>query len=396
MIDLLQGVRVVAISQFGAGPFGTLHLADLGADVIKIENRAAGGDVARSVPPYSTGSDSLYFQSLNRNKRSLTLDLKRAEGQRILHELVAVSDAVFSNLRGDEPAKLGLTYPQLKAFNPRIVCGSLSGFGMTGPRQAEPGYDYLFQAYAGWMSLTGEPDGPPAKAGLSMVDLSAGAVAMIGLLAGILHAQRTGEGCDLDVSLLDAAISMLNYVAIWTLNRDFEPQRLPDSAHQSLYPAQVFKTQDDWIVVCCFKEKFWEALTELMAAPELAADPRYGSFATRYQHRQALIADLKGRFLTATTEEWLGRLRGRVPCAPVNTVRQALSDEQVLARDMLVEVEHPVFGPLKEVRTAVRVVDGADHRRPASALGADNDAVLHDLLGYSAEQIAGLRQSGVI
>jgi len=396
MIDLLQGVRVVAVSQFGAGPFGTLHLADLGADVIKIENRAAGGDVARSVPPYSTGSDSLYFQSLNRNKRSLTLDLKRAEGQRILHELAAVSDAVFSNLRGDEPAKLGLTYAQLKAFNPRIVCGSLSGFGMTGPRQAEPGYDYLFQAYAGWMSLTGEPEGPPAKAGLSMVDLSAGAVAMIGLLAGILHAQRTGEGCDLDVSLLDAAISMLNYVAIWTLNRDFEPQRLPDSAHQSLYPAQVFKTQDDWIVVCCFKEKFWEALTELMDAPELAADPRYGSFATRYQHRQALIADLKGRFLAATTEEWLGRLRGRVPCAPVNTVRQALSDEQVLARDMLVEVEHPVFGPLKEVRTAVRVVGGADHRRPASALGADNEAVLRDLLGYAPAQIETLRQNGVI
>jgi len=396
MIDLLKGTRVLAVSQFGAGPFGTLHLADLGADVIKIENRAAGGDVARCVPPYTTGSDSLYFQSLNRNKRSLTLDLKQPEGQRILHELVAVSDAVFSNLRGDEPHKLGLTYPQLKQFNPRIVCGSLSGFGCTGPRQAEPGYDYLFQAYAGWMSLTGEPDSPPAKAGLSMVDLSAGAVAMVGLLAGILHAQRTGEGCDLDVSLLDAAISMLNYVAIWTLNRDFEPQRLPDSAHQSLYPAQVFKTKDAWIVVCCFKEKFWEALTDILDAAELATDARFASFAARYEHRQALITDLKSRFLTATTEEWLNRLRGKVPCAPVNTVREALNDEQVLARDMVVEVEHPEFGTLKEVRTAVRVVDGVDYRRPAPALGADTAAILGELLGYSPERIAALRQDGVI
>jgi len=246
------------------------------------------------------------------------------------------------------------------------------------------------------MSLTGEPDSPPAKAGLSMVDLSAGAVAMIGLLAGVLHAKRTGEGCDLDMSLHDVAISMLNYVAIWTANRDFEPQRLPDSAHQSLYPAQVFRTKDDWIVICCFKEKFWKALTESMAAPELADDPRFCSFATRYQHRQALIADLKARFLTATTEEWLSRLRGRVPCAPVNSVRQALEDEQTLARDMLVEIDHPQFGRLKETRTAVRVVGGADYRRPAPALGADNQAILGDLLGYTAEQIAELQRGGVI
>jgi crotonobetainyl-CoA:carnitine CoA-transferase CaiB-like acyl-CoA transferase len=397
MIDLLRGMRIIAISQFGAGPFGTMHLADLGAEVIKIESRQIGGDVARSVPPYAYKDDSLYFQSLNRNKRSLTLDLKHPDGQRILHELVAVSDAVFSNLRGDQPEKLGLMYDQLKAYNPRVVCVSLSGYGMTGPRYAEPGYDYLMQAYAGWMSLTGDPSSPPAKSGISMVDLSAGAVAMVGLLAGIIHARQTGEGCDIDCSLLDAAVSMLNYVAIWTLNHEeYEPQRLPDSAHQSLYPAQVFPTKDGYIVVCCFKEKFWQALTVAMDAPELGADPRFASFRTRYEHRAVLIADLKRRFMAHTTGEWMARLQGDIPCAPVNSVREALSDEQVRARGMIVEVEHPELGTLQEVNTAIRVLNGVAHRRPAPALGADSEPILRDILGYDSAEIARLAEDGVI
>lgn len=397
MIDLLHGTRILAVSQFGAGPFGTMHLADLGADVIKIENRESGGDVARFVPPYASDGDSLYYQSLNRNKRSLTLDLKHPDGQRILHELVRVSDAVFSNLRGDQPDKLGLMYDQLKEYNPRIVCGSLSGYGLTGPRRAEPGYDYLMQAYGGWMSLTGDPSCPPAKSGLSMVDLSAGAVAMVGLLAGILHARQTGQGCDVDVSLLDAAVSMLNYVAIWTLNHDeYEPQRLPDSAHQSLYPAQVFKTQDGYIVVCCFKEKFWRALTAAMDAPELGSDPRFQSFAARYEHRDALIADLKRRFLARSTADWMDRLQGDVPCAPVNSVREALADEQVLAREMVIQVQHPRFGTLNEVNTAIRIPGGVQHRRPAPALGADSQSVLQELLGYDDDELTRLRGKGVI
>ena len=397
MIDLLHGTRILAVSQFGAGPFGTMHLADLGAEVIKIENRKFGGDVARTVPPYASDGDSLYFQSLNRNKRSLTLDLKHPDGQRILHELVRVSDALFSNLRGDQPEKLGLMYDQLKEYNPRIVCASLSGYGLTGPRSSEPGYDYLMQAYAGWMSLTGDPSCPPAKSGLSIVDLSAGAVAMVGLLAGILHAQRTGQGCDVDVGLLDAAVSMLNYVAIWTLNHDeYEPQRLPDSAHQSLYPAQVFQTLDSYVVVCCFKEKFWRALTVALEAPELESDPRFQSFVTRYEHRDALIGDLKRRFLARTTAQWMERLRGKVPCAPVNSVREALADEQVLSRDMIIEVEHPELGTLREVNTAIKIPNGVPHRRPASALGADSESILGEILGYGDEEIGRLREEGVI
>ncbi len=242
MKDLLKGMRILAVEQFGAGPFGTLHLADLGAEVIKIENPHAGGDISRSVPPFTGDQDSLYFQSFNRNKRSLTLDLKHPDGRQIFEDLVRVSDAVFSSLRGDQPEALGLTYEHLKAVNPKIVCCALTGYGMTGPRKAEPAYDYLMQAYAGWMSLTGEPGSPPAKSAFSVVDFSAGLVAMTGMLSGIIRARETGIGCDVDVSLLDTAVSMLNYVAIWTLNRDFAPERLSASAHPSIVPSQVFET----------------------------------------------------------------------------------------------------------------------------------------------------------
>ena len=394
--DVLNGIRVLAVEQFGAGPFGTLHLADLGAEVIKIENPKMGGDVSRSVPPYTIPGDSLYFQSFNRNKRSLTLDLKHPDGQRVFHDLVQHADAVFNNLRGDLPHQLGLTYEQLKYTNPNIVCCSLSGFGLNGPRHTEPAYDYLMQAYAGWMSLTGDPDGPPAKSGLSVVDYAGGAIAMAGLLVGLLNAQRTGQGCDVDVSLLDTALSMLNYVAIWTLNRDYQPQRLPDSAHPTLTPAQAFKTQDGYIVIFCAKEKFWVALTEAMDAPKLAADPRYQSFATRYEHRETLVADLKQRFLTRSTADWLTRLRGKVPCAPVNSVAEALEDEQAWARDMITSVEHPVFGEVRRVRTAIKVPDSADHRRPAPAMGADTADILRKILGYKDEEIELLHQNDVI
>jgi crotonobetainyl-CoA:carnitine CoA-transferase CaiB-like acyl-CoA transferase len=393
---ILNGVRVLAVEQFGAGPFGTLHLADLGAEVIKIENPKAGGDVARSVPPYTGPGDSLYFQSFNRNKRSLTLDLKHPQGRPLFEQLVGHADAVFNNLRGDQPRQLGLSYEQLKAFNPKIVCCSLSGFGLDGPRHTEPAYDYLMQAYAGWMSLTGDPAGPPAKSGLSVVDYAGGAIAMAGLLAGLLHSQRTGQGCDVDVSLFDTALSMLNYLAIWTLNRDYRPRRLPDSAHPSLTPAQAFQTQDGYLVIFCAKEKFWQALTEAMAAPELAADPRYGSFTGRYEHREVLVADLKQRFLARSTADWLARLRGKVPCAPVNSVEEALADEQALVRQMITSLDHPLFGEVRQLRTAIKVPGHRDYRRPGPGLGADTDAILTEILGYPPEEIEALRQAEVI
>jgi len=211
----LEDIRVLAVEQYGAGPFGSLHLADAGADVIKIEDPASGGDIGRYVPPFTGDADSIFFQAHNRNKRSLCLDLSTTAGAVVFRDLVRVSDAVYSNLRGDVPAKLGLTYDQLKDVNPQIVCVSLSGFGMTGPRARDPAYDYVIQGLAGWMSLTGEPDGPPTKTGLSLVDYCGGAVAALCLLAGVHAARRDGKGMDCDLSLFDSAIALLTYPAAW-------------------------------------------------------------------------------------------------------------------------------------------------------------------------------------
>jgi crotonobetainyl-CoA:carnitine CoA-transferase CaiB-like acyl-CoA transferase len=392
----LDGLRILAVSQFGAGPFGTQMLADLGADVIKVEDPGVGGDSARYVPPFQGEADSPYFQSFNRGKRSVSLNLRHPDGQAVLRDLVRVSDAVFNNARGDLPDKLGLTYEQLKDTNPRVVCCSLTGYGRTGPRAGEPAFDYLVQGYAGFMSVTGEPDGPPGKCGVSVIDFAGGYAAMVGLMVGLFDAQRTGVGRDIDISLLDTAVSMLSYFAIWTLNRDWIAERTRESAHQSLVPAQNFPTRDGWIVIFCNKDKFWRDLVETLGVPELAEDDRFRTFADRFTNRDALVSLLHARFTTRTTADWLDRLRGRVPCAPVNDVRQALADPQVLARDMIVEVEHPEFGTLREVRSPVRTEGEIRRPRRAPRLGEHTDPILRDVLGYSASTIARLRSAGVI
>ena len=392
----LDGLRILAVSQFGAGPFGTQMLADLGADIIKIEDPGVGGDSARYVPPFQGEADSPYFQSFNRGKRSVALNLRHPDGQGVFHDLVRVSDAVFNNARGDLPDKLGLTYGTLKEINPRVVCCSLTGYGRTGPRAAEPAFDYLVQGYAGYMAVTGEPDGPPGKCGVSVIDFAGGYAAMVGLMVGLFDAQRTGLGRDVDISLLDTAVSMLSYFAVWTLNHDWIAERTRSSAHQTIVPAQNFPTRDGWIVIFCNKDKFWRDLVEALGAPELAEDSRFRTFADRLAHKDALIPALQARFATRTTEEWLERLRGRVPCAPVNDVRQALADPQVTARDMIVEVEHPDFGPLKEVRSPVRTEGEIRHPARAPKLGEHTDQILREILSYSDSTIARLRDTGVI
>ena len=391
----LTGLRILAVSQYGAGPFATLHLADMGAEVIKIEDPASGGDMARTVPPYAIEGDSLFFQSLNRNKKSITLNLRHPEGYAAFLDLVKVSDAVFNNLRGDLPAKLGLEYRALCGINPRIVCCSLSGFGSSGPRAGDPGYDYIVQAEAGFMALTGEPDGPPVRSGVSVVDFATGYSAAMALLMGLVHAQRTGVGLELQVSLLDTARSMLNYLAAWHLNEGYLPERQPGSGHPSLVPSQVFPTRDGYMMVMCNKEKFWLALCELIEAPELRDDPRFRSFAARLAHRDQLIPLLNRRFRARTTDAWLDRFRGQVPAAPVNDFARAMR-EVAEEPGGVVTVEHPTFGAVQLLACPVKVVDGEPEYRAAPTLGEHNDQILRQCAGYTAERIEELRRGGAI
>lgn len=384
----LEDIRIVALEQFGAGPFGSVHLADLGAEVIKIEEPASGGDVGRYIPPHQEGEDSLFFESFNRNKRSVSLDLGTPEGREAFDRLVAISDVVYSNLRGDVPEKLGITYAQLSHLNPRIVCCALTGFGMTGPRRAEPGYDYILQGMAGWMDITGEPDGPPTKSGLSLVDYSGGLVAAIAMLAAVHAARRDGHGGDCDVSLYDTAVSMLTYPAIWALNGDFQPRRTHHSAHPSLVPFQAFQAADGWLVVACAKEKFWARLAAVLGGAELADDPRFATFSARSQNSGELLTILDRAFATRTVAEWLADMTAAgVPCGPVQTVRQALDDPHTQARGLVVETEHPRFGTVRQVRSPVRVGDDEVAYRRAPGLGEDAEYILGELLGYDRDQI---------
>jgi crotonobetainyl-CoA:carnitine CoA-transferase CaiB-like acyl-CoA transferase len=388
----LSDIRIVSLEQFGAGPFGSVHLADLGAEVIKIEDPTTGGDVGRSVPPYAEGGDSLFFETFNRNKRSIALDIRTPAGRRVFEELLRESDALFSNLRGDVVPKLGLTYDDLKHINPKLVCCSLSGFGMTGPRAADPGYDYMLQALGGWMSLTGEPDGPPTKSGLSLVDFSGGVVAALALVVGVHAARRDGRGMDCDVSLYDTALSMLTYVGTWHLTAGHVPERTGMSAHPSLVPFQVFPTADSWIVVACAKEKFWQRFAAAAGCGHLADDPRFSTAAARYANRQPLVAELEHVLGTRTTAEWM-KLFGPagVPCAEVNDVAQAFDDDHATARQMIAETAHPRWGTVRAPASPVKVGSASrDHRR-APTLGEDGADLLTTVLGYDAATIDRLR-----
>ena len=392
----LADVRVLAVEQFGAGPWGTLQLADLGADVIKIEDPAVRGDVGRYVPPFQEGESSLFFETFNRNKRSVSLDLRHPEGRAVLEDLVRVSDVVYSNLRGDQPAKLRLVYDDLKDVNPRIVCCSLSGFGMSGPRAGEGGYDYMMQGLAGWMELTGEPDGPPTKSGLSLVDLSGGYVSTIAVLAGLWRARRDGVGCDCDISLFETALHELVYVGTWAASKGYTPPRRSNSAHPSIVPFQNFATTDGWIVVACPKAKFWERFCGAIERPELAADERFADFAARDRNRDELTPLLERALVERTSAEWLAIFAAAgVPSAPVNDVATALEDPQARARGDVVEFEHPDLGTVRQVASPLRL-SGAE-RPPGRGpfRGEHIEQVLVELCGYEPERVRELAAAGV-
>ena len=389
----LSGVRIVSVEQYGAGPFGTQHLADLGAEVIKIENFHDGGDIGRAVGPQFFGpGDSHFYEAFNRNKRSLGLDLKHPKGQEIFRKLVERSDAVFDNLRGDLPTKVGITYAQLANVNAKIVCVHLSAYGRSGSRASWPGYDYLMQAEAGYLSLTGEPEGPPARFGLSIVDLMTGTTAAMALLAGLVDAQATGRGRDLDVSLFDVALHNLAYVATWYLNGGIITNREPRSSHPSLTPSQLCRTKDGWLFIMCNKEKFWTALADAVGKPEWATDPEYSTFAARLKNREQVTQELDAVLTTATTAEWISRLGGKVPIAPVYDVQQALENPFVAEQQLVLDFQHPEHGKIRGVASPVRLENSAVlPTRAAPRLGEDTDALLEEL-GYAPNLIGALRE----
>ena len=374
----LDGITILAVEQYGAGPFGSMLLGDLGAEVIKIENPAEGGDVSRQVGPHFHGpGDSHFYQAFNRNKRSIGIDLKQPEGQAIFRSLVAHADAVYDNLRGDLPASLGLTYAALAEANPAIVRAHLSAYGREGSRASWPGYDFLMQAEAGYLMLSGEPDGPPARCGVSIIDMMTGAMAGLVLVSALLGARTTGRGRDVDVNLFDTALHNLTYQAAWHLGAGDNPGREKRSAHLSLSPSQLYQTRDGWIFLMCQKEKFFGALCDRIGLPGLPADPRFTTFATRLANRDALTEALDGALMQRDTMDWMTVLGGAVPAAPVLDVAQALSNPFVRERGGVADFARDEGGPaVTMLASPLRFGDATPPRRAAPAFGADTAAVL--------------------
>ncbi len=392
----LQGIRVLTLENHGAGPFGSMYLADLGAEVVKIENTDSGGDGTRSMGPYFLGpNDSQFFQTFNLNKKSVQLNLKVQAGVEAFRKLVARAQVVMNNLRGDQPEKLGLEYAQLRAANPRIVCAHLSAYGRDNERRGWPGYDYLMQAEAGYLYLTGEPGAPPARMGLSIVDYMAGVTTALSILAALIGVGRTGHGCDADVSLFDVALHQLTYPGTWFLNEGVKTQRLARSAHPSAVPVQLYETADGWIFIMCMTEKFWRGLVDELNRPNLTTDPRFETVDSRRKNREALAAILDLEFRKHSTERWLERLRGRVPVAPVYELGQALNNPFVETIGMIRGVPHPARADFRVLANPIRLDGERLPSRVAPRLGGDTVLFLREA-GYDDAALEALRRAGAI
>ena len=395
----LKNIKVFDLTRVLAGPTCVQMLADLGADVIKIERPGSGDDTRGFAPPFvSETKESAYFVGVNRNKRSVTLDISKPEGQEIALGLIAQSDVLVENFKVGTLGKYGLGYAQLHDKFPGLVYCSITGFGQTGPYAERPGYDSLIQAMGGVMSLTGEPDGPPQKVGVPLADLFAGLYGCIGILAALHHRDATGHGQQIDIGMLDAHMAWLANQGMNYLATGQNPPRLGNQ-HPNIVPYQVFPTSDGFIVLSIANDPTFKRFCENVGLGHLAADARFATNAARVENRQAVIDALTPVMKTMTTTAWVKRLEElKVGCGPINTVRDAFADPQIRARGVVVHIPHPATGDgIDVIANPVRLSETpADYRLPPPLLGQHTDEVLSERLGLKKARLASLRKKGVI
>jgi CoA:oxalate CoA-transferase len=394
MTQALSGIKVIDFTRVLAGPFCTMTLADMGAEVIKIE-RSETGDDSRAFGPYVKG-ESAYFMSINRGKKSITLDLKSEKGKEIVKELVKDADVVVENFKPGVMKKLGLDYEVLSKINPRLIYCASSGFGQTGPYSARPAYDLIIQGMGGLMSITGPDASLPTKVGSSVADIFAGMFSVIGILAALNYRNRAGKGQMVDVAMLDCVVSILeNAVARYTTS-GIDPEPIGNT-HPSIAPFTSVKTSDGYINIACGNDNLWQALCQIIEKPELADLEKYCSNKDRCENMCNLLPILNEAMGSKPSAYWLEKLEaGRVPAGPINTISKVVDDPQVVAREMILELEHPVAGTVKVPGTPMKFSETPSKiTKPAPVLGQDNEAILTGL-GYTKEQIQELKDLKVI